>query len=574
MNMNVLVEFVKQKLKEKEIELTNEQIDILSRVIDGQPHEIIVFKSKYYNNDVNKIYKEISNICTILSKHIYSGSEVEKDIKNNKIKQPSKRTTTDDYKVTRQNVKYILEELYKKEYDIINSENRFSKSFLDSWKKIITEIAEDLYLFNLPNSKIHSNLFIHRKLNRLGFPLEPKSVNQIIDSFIEDNNRPFKAFIYGCSGLGKTSLLKRITWDYIQEDKKDYLPILISLRRFSNQQKDLYTYISEIFAKVEVYQSQLRQILQTEKVLILLDCLSAGQEENQNTIDQIEKFVSTFNKCSYIISSNVQSHYIEGFEQYQLNSFEERDINHFISQWLINKGIPNMKEAQSLAKNLQKTIQNLPIGDYKDLAGIPLYLSLFCQVFYEEQNIDHFQKLEKPQTEKILQIYLYSKAISSLLIWDDTRQIETTYYKELIEENRAFDLFSFLAFEILFDKKTSNGYVKKDRIQELIKKFILSYSNYKNYSDIHCGKILEEIEVQDGILIQKHFGDYGFIHTSILYFFAASYLIKPNLNIPIPEENHPNNDKWEKVIEMAHDILDYYKFELKHKSSRLVNLLP
>ncbi|MBD2169386.1 NACHT domain-containing protein [Calothrix membranacea FACHB-236] len=574
MDTNVLIDFLKQELedklkrKNKQVRLTETQLDFLRMVIDGKPTEIIAYETgrapKFINNT-------ISSACKIISDELYSGSKLEEEL-SIKLKlyleTNIKEQEDTKYKLTRNNIKYIIEELFKRR-NSGNSDSSFIKSFRCSWKEIIRERAEDLDVFNLPNSKTHSNLFIDRKLKLLGSQEKPRFINHIIESFIEDNKRPFKAFIYGCSGLGKTSLLKRIALDYIKENKKDYLPILISLRRFSSQEKELSTYIYELFAGVGVFRTQLQDILQTEKVLILFDCLSGGQEENRNTLVQLEKFVLEFNKCSYIITSNVQSYYIEGFKQYELTYFDQSNIDCFITQWFTNKCISDPEKADFLSKNLKEAIKNfLPEYD-EDLLSLPFYLSLFCQVYYQEPNINSYIQDLTPPKPKFFKIFLYIRAISSLLIWDEQRQIETIYYKDLIDEKRAFDLFCFLAFEILLDRKTRNGYVKKERIQELIKNFILSYPNYKNYSDYHFGKIIEEIEVQDGILIQKHSGYYCFIHTSILYFFAANYLIKQNLDIQKLKEDCFSNEKWKIVIEMAKEILDYYKFELEHNSSRL-----
>lgn len=239
----------------------------------------------------------------------------------------------------------------------------------------------------------------------------------------------------------------------------------------------------------------------------------------------------------FIISCRIAA-YNDWFEMYsnvEMADFEDLQIKSFINNWF--------KEEPDLAQKCWNKIKEN--SQIKELASIPLLLTLFCIVFIET--------LDFPQNRSDL----YKEALEALLKkWDSTRRISRgEIYKHLTLRNKEL-LFSEIAFKT-FEK--NEYFFLRRTVENYIVNFIQNLPEAKEDTLLPDSEnILKAIEAQHGILIERAKDIYSFSHLTFQEYYTAKYIVNNTRGGTLARlaENHITDDKWREVFLLTTGMLD------------------
>jgi len=276
-----------------------------------------------------------------------------------------------------------------------------------------------------------------------------------------------KVVIVGDPGSGKTTLLKHLALKYCRENlekqKRITVPILITLRQFSESGKTLLEYIEEVFEQFDFPEAKdfLEKDLKEGKCQLLLDGFDelATRERQQKVTKEIEEFIRKYHKNRFIVTSRIAGYHDElrGFEKLEVKEFDDQQIELFITNWfgktnpekanLMNSTIRGNERIQAIARN-------------------PLMIAIIA-VIYEEDR-------ELPQRR----VELYERCVEvSLSRWDVQRRIKNKYDAKAKEK-----ILRKMALEAHCSEKRS--FAK----EELLEKFCKYLPEVKIEKDWSCGE--------------------------------------------------------------------------------------
>lgn len=343
-----------------------------------------------------------------------------------------------------------------------------------------------------------------------------------------------RLMVLGKPGSGKTTFLRHLAVANCKgEFLGDRIPVLIELRFIANiSEFNLLNHIHEEFRLADIKQS--KEILQQGKVVIFLDGLDEISSQFRRKIqDHIIEFSRNYYNTYLIITCRTQtSEYIlPNFDYVEVADFNPQQVEQFAKNWFAA-----LADTQQQAIELtQKFIAKLELPENKqtaELAVTPILLSLTCWVFNDLQDLP------------IKRSDLYERGIDLLLSkWDDRRGIRrdsvSEIYRQLTLTQRK-QLLSYIAktkFEqeqyILFEQNEIQGYI----------------AEYLHISNEDAEVVLQEIEAQHGLLIERSHGIWSFSHLTFQEYFVASFFIYKNNYEELTKhiiENH-----WHEVFLLA-----------------------
>jgi len=306
---------------------------------------------------------------------------------------------------------------------------------------------------------------------------------------------------------------------------------LIELKRFKNERIDLKTLIQKEFEIAGFPESEafVKNALKTGKLLILLDGLDeVPQNVLGEAIEHIKDFTDTFDKNRYITSCRTAFYktYLKGFTDYEIASFDDLQIKKFISNWFRLEEDKLAGTAETLItllfdKNNTATLE---------LARTPLLLAFLCLTFDESQR---FPSNKSSLYRRALLILLEKWAAEKRIHNDDIYQDLTPDVElEMLSEMAAMFFVQDKIF--FFDAE----------IKQSIKTFI---ENSLNIRATQISKILEAIEVQQGILVQRAPEIFSFSHLTIQEYLTAHYYNSPT-KVRELIEKHLFDNRWREVF--------------------------
>ncbi len=344
---------------------------------------------------------------------------------------------------------------------------------------------------------------------------------------------PIKYIVLGKPGAGKSTFLKYLALQALDgKTQRKRIPIFISLKDLSDSGSKLFNFILEQFEECQLPDAEpfVTRLLENGRCLILLDGLDEVSKENG---DKIIKDIISFSKKrsnnQFIVSCRIAAynHYFDRFLDVELADFDNSQKKTFINNWF--QGEP--KTAKLCWQAINKNIQ------INDLSSTPLLLTLLCIAFDET--------LGFPQNRA----ELYKEAIDALLKkWDASKRITREEVYKQLSLKRKEDMFSIIAAKTFSKGKY---FLSKSYLTQQIQEFIqnLLRSNNETYKpDSEC--ILEAIECQHGIFVQRAKGIYSFSHLTFQEYFTAKYIVDNSSGGTLEKlvNNYFDNQKWREVI--------------------------
>ncbi|MBD2198396.1 MULTISPECIES: NACHT C-terminal helical domain 2-containing protein [Calothrix] len=349
-----------------------------------------------------------------------------------------------------------------------------------------------------------------------------------------------KLMILGKPGSGKTTFLQHVAIECNQGYLlANHIPILILLRDFVRQAKKvsnfsldfhIISYLQEVASQQEVI-----TLLSAGKFLLLLDGLDEVPAENiDEVVDEIESLLKKYEQNNFIITCRVQAqkYRLNPFSYVEVADFNSEQIVNFIHKWFAANSRNGLQEAETKSSRLIELFNSPENLKIKELAVTPILLSLTCRVF------DDKGKFYSKQSE------LYEQGLAILLSkWDNSRRIKRySVYKNLsIEQKRK--LLSYLAVRKF----------KQEQYMLFEQDEILSYiAEYLNISLEDSQTVLESIEAQHGLIVERAQRIYSFSHLTFQEYFAAKWFCdQPDWQILV---KHISELRYREVFILATEI--------------------
>lgn len=325
-----------------------------------------------------------------------------------------------------------------------------------------------------------------------------------------------KLIVLGKPGAGKTTFLKYLVIQCNEgEFESNFLPIFVTLKDFAEAEDkpSLLEYISrkDYFlaesASLEQLTADFERVFTQGRALVLLDGLDEVRGEDYfRVLKELRDFSEQFWQNQFVITCRIAAweYIFEKFTEVEVADFNESQIAVFADKWFKNKPM----RAETFLKYLQ---QNPRI---KELSGSPLLLTLVCLAFEESGDC--------PSTRS----ELYTEGIDTLLKkWDAKRGIQRDRVYQKLSPQRKENLLGHIALTTF---KQKDYFFKASTVEQYIGNYIQNLSKINPDPEelqLDSSAILQSIEAQHGLLIERAKGIYSFSHLTFHEYFTAREIV-------------------------------------------------
>ena len=416
----------------------------------------------------------------------------------------------------------------------------------------LNEIFTDVYL--LKNSDAFE---YHKTLDNNQTDTQKKRFNG--SNFVKEGHK----FIYilGKPGSGKTTFLKYTAVKASIGEIKG-IPVLIYLKDWSRTRYNLLDYLLKEFkvCKFPVPAKLIEFFLETGKFIILLDGLDEvpqSQQIRSKIIQEIKDFSRNYHENQFLLTCRIAAtdYTFQQFTYLRMADFTPNQINTYIKNWFKGKS----KIKQKLFKTALFDPNN---KRFLEMATQPLLLSLLCINFNETMTFSERR------------IDIYEEAIGILIEkWSANNEVVREEFIEL-SKARKMQMFSEIAYENFIKDKDFDRFPKKV-LENQITSFISKVAGISDKVDIDGEKILESIEANNSILIERYKHVFSFGHLSFQEYFTARYISEKDArikNLLVPPNIY--EDRWREVIlntaSLLSDADDFFSYFLESINSIFV----
>ena len=309
---------------------------------------------------------------------------------------------------------------------------------------------------------------------------------------------------FGKPGSGKTTLLKHLAIECIGGNfQANRVPIFVTLKDFAEAEDkpNLLDYTNMLS------EGGLQTIVKQGRALFLFDGLDEVLESDSNRVlSQIKELSYNFADNQFVMTCrNAAKKYpIEPFTEVEVADFTNEEIREFSKNVFTSRNEPETADLFINKLNSQQSV--------RELASNPLLLSLLCLVFEDAKDF--------PQNRA----RLYEMGIEKLLrTWNPRPREQDVVYKEISPDRRQ-ELLSYMAWETF---QNGNYFFRTDKAQKLVNAFfqqLPGISQEDRFVNLNSKAVLDSIEVQHGLLVERARGIYSFANLPFHEYFTAKYI--------------------------------------------------
>mgnify|MGYP002783558110 FL=1 len=329
--------------------------------------------------------------------------------------------------------------------------------------------------------------------------------------------------VLGQPGAGKSTFLRRLGLAALDPTEKsrfgrDLLPVYIELRSLGGiPRKTVLDALAHEFSIAGFFEARrfVQDAMACGKLLVLLDGLDeVSPAILRRIVVEISDLVDQYPRNRYVTSCRTK--FYEGdfhrFKDAVVLDFNEDQVKKFITNWFAREDC-EFKTAEKLIQLLEDQGNRSTL----ELAHTPLLLNFICVVYSENQDLPrHIASLYRDA----LDIYLRKWAAHKRLSHPE-RQPRMSVELEL-------QMLSEIASVLFKDDAIA---FERVRIIELMKSFFDRQVDYGK--SLSADDVLQEIEVFQGILVQRASDVFTFAHLTLQEYLTAFHLKQHNQIAPI-----------------------------------------
>ena len=336
--------------------------------------------------------------------------------------------------------------------------------------------------------------------------------------------------VLGGPGAGKSTFLRKVGLEALRTfyyERAEYshrlIPVLIELKRFEANELDIAKFIATEFETCGFPGAETftQNALIQGNLLILLDGLDEVPSANLNKVLQtIRDFIDRYDDNRFIASCRVaasgyRADAFRRFSDVTMADFDDEQIQQFVRNWFGSAQDVERNKAGKCWEALQKSENKAS----KELAHTPLLLTHLCLVYDRSQR---FPNNRSSLHEKALRILLEEWAADKSILRDEIYEGLSIEQEEILLSEIAYK--GMAADQLFFTKR---------ELSTQIKDFLSSNLNAPRHLDSEA--VLNAIEVQQGILVERAEDTYSFSHLTLQEYLTAQYLI--------------DNNEWEALVQ-------------------------
>ncbi|NER81412.1 MAG: NACHT domain-containing protein [Leptolyngbya sp. SIO1D8] len=367
----------------------------------------------------------------------------------------------------------------------------------------------------------------YRQAKRRSF--QSKNKNKV--SGLKVANEKQYLMVLGGPGTGKSTFLRRIGLEALRSKsgrfKHHLIPVFIELKEFRYSDVDIENKISDEF-KICGFPESSRftaKALEQGRLLILLDGLDeVPTDQTDEVIRKIQNFVDLYDKNHFITSCRVAAYrrYFRRFTDVAIAEFDDEQIETFITYWFEND--------PEASKDCWGKLNRHENSAAKELTQTPLLLTLICLLY---QRARKFPANRATLFEKALRVLLEEWAGEKGIPQEDVYKGLDTRLKETLLSEIAYNAF-----------KSNRLFLPRREVASQVQKFLEEVIDEKR---IDGENVLESIEIQHGVIVERAEGIYSFSHLTLQEYLTAQY-IDDNRQIQSLVIQHLTDSRWQEVF--------------------------
>lgn len=310
--------------------------------------------------------------------------------------------------------------------------------------------------------------------------------------------------IFGTGGIGKSMLMRYLFLNTV--DEGEYVPVLLELRRISNQSPSRLSILELIYTclqdfDVELPKEQFEYSLRLGKYVFLLDGFDEIKESMAaEAAAAIQNFCAKYPKNPCIVTTRPRQEAASPLETF--TPLEAKTLNKKQAIYLASRIWNEDEKTRAFCRQLDETLYD----KHKDFAENPLLLSMMFLTFMRNSSIpDHLSDF-------------YQKAYDALYSAHDNQNkgyFRRDFQCKTLDESKFKLIFSRFCFHTYFKEQYEFSKLEiLAYLQDSIKKLGSTDSSAENFladlRNVVC-------------LIIKDGDTYRFSHRSFQTYFAAVY---------------------------------------------------
>ncbi|MEO0869879.1 MAG: NACHT domain-containing protein, partial [Cyanobacteria bacterium J06642_11] len=317
--------------------------------------------------------------------------------------------------------------------------------------------------------------------------------------------------VLGGPGVGKSTFLRKLGLEALEGSlANDLMPIFIELKSFKSEDTTLPQQITK---ELEIAgfpgpDILVDSMLKAGKMLILLDGLDeVPAKQVDSVIEQIKDFCDRYRQNRFVASCRIAA-YKGGFNRFvdvTMAEFDDEQIEQFIQRWFSSE----LDEQSETALRYWDILQQPENSSAKELAQTPLLLTFLCLVYDRSQSLPTVRST------------LYGDALDILLKdWAAEKRINP----DPIYQGFHVDLEKALLAEIAYQSfEVDQLFFSQAEITHRIREFLADTLDAPKQL-VEGEKVLNAIERQQGILVERATNIYSFSHLTLQEYLTARHI--------------------------------------------------